>query len=356
MPFAEPMFPGQVHDSAARAAADMAARLDRDGRAETHAALRDMAVEMGWTLALLPEERGGLGLGYEGLTAMAEALGAEGSPVPLAASACAVTEIAALCPTGIRDRLDAALAEGRAITALFGSAVDDQIADGKLTVTADGGALSLSGRCTGIEGGVTPDPLLLLVPDGAGIALLEVTARDAKFEPCARMDTRPGQAVSFDRPARLEPLARLDPGAVSRIEDRAALIVAAEAIGAAFRALDLTIAYLNEREQFGTALSTFQVLRHKVVDIYVAAMVTRGAVMDAVLALDAGQDNARDVALAVLEMRNAAWQIGKEVVQVHGGIGMTDALPAAKLARRLLMTEYEYGSRARTLARLSEPA
>ncbi|MDF1857160.1 acyl-CoA dehydrogenase [Pseudooceanicola sp.] len=354
MPATVPMFPGDIYDSAARSAADMALKLSRDDSPAGCAALLKAADDMGWNLALLPEDRGGLGLGYEGLTAIAEACGAEGGPLALAGSACAVPELAALCPEPIRDRLDAALNSGKVMTAALGAMVEDQLRDNGLSLSASGDSVTLTGTLAGIDGAVPPDHLLVALSFGDKVALIEVTKESgASYQVRRRMDTRHALAVTFATPTAFTPLAVLDSAAITEVEARCALVAASEAIGAAGRALDMTIAYLIEREQFGVSLSSFQVLRHKTVDIFVACTVARGTVTEAVLALDSGSASLRDLALATLETRAAASHIGKEVVQLHGGVGMTDVLPAAKLARRLLMLDYEYGSTARTLAQLA---
>ena len=350
----DPMFPGQVFDAADRTAADIAARLDR-ARADADAltAARATAVDMGWPIALLPENRGGLGMGYEGLATIAEALGRHGGPVALTGTACAVVELAGLLPEAERDRIDAMLAEGRTVAAAFGTMVEERIADGDLRVAAKGDEAEVSGEIVGVDCETLPDAVLVAVPDGDAVLILQVAPGDgAEITPRRRMDTRPAMALRLDGMARLV-LARVPAEAVAEVERRAALIMSAEAIGAAFRAMELTVGYMVDREQFGTAISTFQVLRHKIVDVFVAAMVARGAVMEAVLALDADRATAKDLELATLEMRSAAQMIAKEVIQIHGGIGMTDQLPAALLARRLLMADYEYGSKARTLAFLA---
>ena len=104
------------------------------------------------------------------------------------------------------------------------------------------------------------------------------------------------------------------------------------------------IAYLSTRTQFGVALSSFQVLRHKVVDLYVqyesaSALLVR-LVQDTVAS---GRLARRDAALCKLYLNDLARHAAESSIQLHGGMGMTAELPAARLARRLLCASFERG-------------
>jgi alkylation response protein AidB-like acyl-CoA dehydrogenase len=105
-----------------------------------------------------------------------------------------------------------------------------------------------------------------------------------------------------------------DPG----IADTAAILLAAEQIGAATRCLDLTVEYCKERVQFGRAIGSFQALKHRMADMYVAVQSARAVVADAISA-----PTATSAALARLAASEAFTGIAGEAIQMHGGIAIT---------------------------------
>jgi alkylation response protein AidB-like acyl-CoA dehydrogenase len=123
--------------------------------------------------------------------------------------------------------------------------------------------------------------------------------------------------------------------------------LAAELLGVAAAAFDMTLAYLRERQQFGVAIGTFQVLRHRAARMHIALELARSAVMAAARHADALPRGSGDVALAQAvslakaRANDAALLIGDESLQMHGGIGMTDEHDIGlyyKRARVLAMT------------------
>lgn len=119
-------------------------------------------------------------------------------------------------------------------------------------------------------------------------------------------------------------LARLSPGSTATIgadpglADTAAILLAAEQIGAAARCLDLTVDYTKQRVQFGRPIGSFQALKHRMADLYVAVQSARAVVGDAVA--DPGPVTA---ALARLAASEAFCTVAGEAIQLHGGIAIT---------------------------------
>jgi alkylation response protein AidB-like acyl-CoA dehydrogenase len=105
--------------------------------------------------------------------------------------------------------------------------------------------------------------------------------------------------------------------------DRGAVAVAADALGAAHRALDMAVDYARQREQFGRPIGAFQAIKHKLADMYLLVQGAALAVEGAADALDKGQDARRLVAVASSYARDAAVQVTGDAIQVHGGIGYT---------------------------------
>ncbi|MBI3212884.1 MAG: acyl-CoA/acyl-ACP dehydrogenase [Mycobacterium sp.] len=105
-----------------------------------------------------------------------------------------------------------------------------------------------------------------------------------------------------------------DPG----IADAAALLLAAEAVGAATRCLELTVAYTKERVQFGRPIGSFQALKHRMADLYVKVQ-TAGAVVDEAVSAP----SPTSAALALFTAAEAFRDTAAEAVQMHGGIAIT---------------------------------
>jgi alkylation response protein AidB-like acyl-CoA dehydrogenase len=129
----------------------------------------------------------------------------------------------------------------------------------------------------------------------------------------------PANTMDLTRPlARLEADGTTDIGADPGLADSAALLIAAEQIGAAAKCLDLTVAYTKERVQFGRPIGSFQALKHRMADLYVAVQSARAVVNDAIV-----EPSATAAALARVSASEAFSKVVAEAVQMHGGIAIT---------------------------------
>lgn len=134
-------------------------------------------------------------------------------------------------------------------------------------------------------------------------------------EPIATMDpTR--------RLARVTPQSTVVVGADPGVIDIAAILLAAEQIGAAARCLELTVDYTKQRVQFGRPIGSFQALKHRMADLYVAVHAARAVVYDAVHQAETGP-SATAAALARLAATEAFNAVAAEGIQLHGGIAIT---------------------------------
>jgi alkylation response protein AidB-like acyl-CoA dehydrogenase len=125
--------------------------------------------------------------------------------------------------------------------------------------------------------------------------------------------------MDLTRPlARVAPAGTADIGPDPGLADTAALLVAAEQIGAAAKCLDLTVAYTKERVQFGRPIGSFQALKHRMADLYVAVQSARAVVNDAI-----AEPSPTSAALARVSASEAFSKVVAEAVQMHGGIAIT---------------------------------
>ncbi|MGN5237939.1 acyl-CoA dehydrogenase family protein [Rhodococcus sp. SJ-3] len=143
--------------------------------------------------------------------------------------------------------------------------------------------------------------------------------------------------------------------AISRTVDEAITAVASESVGLMRKVLADTVDYCKQRQQFGQPIGSFQVLQHRMVDMYMELEQAVSAVYLAVLHLDSDDvGRARAVSAAKATTSRAARFIGQNAVQLHGGMGMTEELAVGHYFKRLTAIEYEFGSAEQHIARYAE--
>jgi len=243
-------------------------------------------------------------------------------------------------------------------------ATDDQLAG--VLPAASSGSLTLSTVLTGEGTGNRHDVVthvggkltgtLSLVPDGASCGLLLVPCDGAVF--AVRIDSD-GVIVTdeptLDRTRRAATIVldgaageRLDSGNVERAlqgaRRRALVSLAADATGSAGRALEMSVDYAKEREQFGTVIGTFQAVKHRVADMLVDLENARSATMFGAWAV-AGDAPDADVAAAVAKAAatERAVHVVGSAIQVHGGIAITWEHDLHLLLRRVKSCEIAFG-------------
>lgn len=239
---------------------------------------RLLCEQVGAAALVVPEEFGGAGGTLGDAAVVLEELGKNLVPSPLLGTTLA--ELALLAA----DQPDAdalgSLAEGAAIGAVVfdrGYVINGDIAD--IVIAADDGKLQLW-------------------PEFSAEA---VTSMD----PTRRL-------------ARLTPESTTSLGTDPGLADSAAILLAAEQVGAATRCLELTVDYTKERQQFGRAIGSFQALKHRMADLYVAVQAARAVMNDA-----ADAPSATSAALARVAASEAFSAVAAEGIQLHGGIAIT---------------------------------
>jgi len=191
------------------------------------------------------------------------------------------------------------------------------LAELALLAAADPDADTLEGLAQGRSiGALVLDADYVVNGDVADVV---VAATDGRLSRCTRFSA---QSVATMDPTRR--LARVraeqaeDIGADPGIADTAAILLAAEQIGAAERCLELTVEYTKNRVQFGRPIGSFQALKHRMADLYVAVSAARAVVSDA--CDDPTPTNAATARLAASE---ALCAVAAEGIQLHGGIAIT---------------------------------
>jgi alkylation response protein AidB-like acyl-CoA dehydrogenase len=312
-----------------------------------------VAADLGCAGLLIPEDADGAGASFREAAVVAEELGRAVAPVPYLSSAVVATT--ALLSAG-DDALLGELARGDVTAALAvgfetppGSAFPTTArVSGPQGRDAPAGLSRLRGRVTGVADARAAD--LLIVPaDGVPSGLYVVGAHTAgvRRTPVVSLDmTRPLCDLEFeDAPAR--PVASGD--AAARAFQAAltagAGMLASEQLGIAEKCLEMTVAYVKERRQFGRPVGSFQALKHRLADLWVGVTQARAAARYAAACLaTADADTPVAVAMAKSYCGDVAVRAAEEAVQMHGGIGFTWEHPAHLFLKRAKSTAIGFGT------------
>jgi alkylation response protein AidB-like acyl-CoA dehydrogenase len=139
---------------------------------------------------------------------------------------------------------------------------------------------------------------------------------------------------------------------IERSIDTAIAAQSAEAVGLLSKLHDDTLDYARQRRQFGQPIGRFQVLQHRLVDMYIEVELVRSAAYLATLRLTApAAERSRAASAAKLTINKACRMIGQNAVQIHGGMGMTDELAVSHAFKRATTIELEFGTTDFHLAR-----
>jgi alkylation response protein AidB-like acyl-CoA dehydrogenase len=292
-------------------------------------ALWQQVAELGACGVHIPEEYGGLGLGATELVLAAEAFGRRLACVPWLESVVLSGTTILNAGGASAERWLPSIASGEQIVA-FDIGL---LRDGPFKVRRVAQGWQLDGVLPAVPAAMAAQWLLLPALDD-GQPLLLAVALDApgvSRRPRSNNDaTRPVAEVTLQgvKVPEADCLAR---GAAAELAlDRsrmlAAVVLASEQVGVAQQCLDLTVAYLGQRVQFGKVLATFQALKHRCAYMMVAVELARSAVLGAARQLDGGLDDRgmlRAATMARTLADDAAQYCSQEAIQLHGGVGFT---------------------------------
>ncbi|KAB2949332.1 MAG: acyl-CoA dehydrogenase [Rhizobiaceae bacterium] len=311
--------------------------------------------ELGWCAVGIDEAAGGLGLGAMELALFAEECGRRLAPVPFWSTAClAAPVVAALAAEPARSELLARIAAGEAAAVALDLSATTAAGAVRATAGKDGDAWRLSGTIRGVPD--LPVARIVLVPAraaGGTIALFAVERdgegpRQAGFDltrPIADLDLAAVAPSSFGLLAE-----RVSAEAFDRALLTARLGLAAEEVGTAQGALDLTLAYIAGRVQFGRTIASFQAVKHRCAALLVGVTEARSLLHGAAASLDAGEPHAalEIEALGALAA-DIAFRAAEEAIQLHGGVGNTWEYDPHLFLRRAQATSFLFGTAAQKL-------
>ena len=230
------------------------------------------------------------------------------------------------------------------------AAGDGYVINGRKSVVIHGGqagSLVVSARSSGAQRGTAGVSLFVVPQDSAGVTVLDyrtldgLRAADIAFDnvqvPASALVGQPGAGWDI-----------LDAAA-----DYGAGLLCAEALGAMEAIFAATLEYLKTRNQFGAPIGKFQALQHRMADMYIHLEQARSMALLAAVKLGSGDvhERRRVVSAAKFRVGQAARFVGQQAVQLHGGMGVTDELPASHHFKRLAMIELTLGDADHHLAR-----
>ena len=314
--------------------------------------------EQGWFMAGLPEAVGGLGGTVFDTAIIAEELGRALVRAPF-------VEVAVVAAGLLHALAPERLGEVMAGAALPVLAHDEAEAQGDpewvwTMAVRQGEAWLLTGRKTAIVGaGHATSFLVSARIEGEGIALFEIASAAAPLCAYPTIDDRAGGELRLAS-TQATLLARPDialPALLAAL-DHALVLESAEALGAMERAMELTRDYLLTRKQYGQLIGDYQVLRHRLADMFIETEQARSIILCGLEALVEAPAQRRGALAAAVKARvaQAGLYVCGNAIQLHGGIGMTDEYPVGHFYKRIVAYNQRHGGAARQVERYAELA
>ncbi|MEM8564272.1 MAG: acyl-CoA dehydrogenase family protein [Pseudomonadota bacterium] len=302
--------------------------LDDDALYHSESVWREM-LDLGWVGVAVPEEYGGVGLGYLELCVVAQEIGRSLAPVPFSST------VYLFCETVLRCG-DSALRESILPDVVTGAQVGTlAFAEGlgfprpsQIKLRYEEG--KLSGEKWPVPDAMIADSAVVLAADGNGepcLCLVRLDQDGVRRRPLDSVDPTRGQGLLVFEAVEATHLGPTGDAAWKLFRDvlnAAAVLFAFEQVGGAEACLQKSIEFANERTAFGRSIGSFQAIKHKLADVYVSNQL---ALSNAYYGAWALASDAQELALAASVARVSAIEAyeraASENVQVHGGMGFT---------------------------------
>jgi alkylation response protein AidB-like acyl-CoA dehydrogenase len=326
--------------------------------------------EMGLLGLPFAEEHGGMGAGPIEVAIVAEEIGRVLAPEPFVETVVLAGGLVSAVGTDAqKGEVLAGIAEGATVAAAALAEPGTRWSAAASAVTAapspdggDGGGWRLTGVKEPVPHGARADVLVvsavldgrtalfLVRGDAEGLTRTGYRTHDGGRAAHLRFDGTPAELLGErpDSPARPDRTAE-----VERVLALARIAYGHEAVGAMDTALRTTAEYLKTRKQFGVTLNKFQALTFRAADMYVSLELARSTALWAAMVADAGGDVVTAADRVRLQTSRAGRHIGKEAIQLHGGIGVTAEYKVGHYTSRLTAIDHLLGDGDWALARLA---
>jgi len=328
------------------------------GYSESH--WKQMA-ELGWLALSIPEDHGGIGLGPIETMILMEEFGKGLVAEPYMATV--VLGAGAIVNGGSEEQKNSILpqvAEGSLKMALGFAERQSRYNLADVATTAQpvrDGTFRLNGMKGVVFGASSADKIVVSArtsgstrdEDGVSLFIVDKDQAGVSVRGYPTADgLRAGEVtlenVEVGQDAMIGPMGGGLPILEKTIDEGIAAI-AAEATGAMDHLNDMTLEYIKTREQFGQPIGKFQVLQHRMVDMFIAHEEAKSMAMMAAMRVSEADAKERKKAMsaAKVQIGKSGRYVGQQSIQLHGGIGMTDEYAAGHYFKRLTMVDRTFG-------------
>lgn len=310
------------------------------GLVASHETVWPLAVELGWLLASVPEDLGGLDLGISATHELCQELGRGLTEIPFIS---AVLALEALSHSQLHDR-------ARWVERFTsGELVSAPLVEAALSIDrSDASRVLVTGAVTAVQSAEEASHFLVWDRTSECVVLVPALQPGLEFVKQSAWDeTRRLYDVTFDGVWVDSSLVLATGGAavalIAKLRTIRNLALAADSIGAASALLELTVEHLQTRQQFGRPLALFQALKHRCADLKALIAGAEAVLRECVRNFDSHPGD-NDVELksktAKYLASTAFLQVAEEGLQLHGGIGMADEHPCHLFLKRSLLNEH----------------
>ena len=333
----------------------------RDSKIETAfvPATWDAMVEMGWTGIIVPEQYGGSDLGFLTFGLVLEEVGRQLTASPLFASA--LVGASALLMGGNdaqKQEVLPGIVDGtKILTLALEEGPRHAPQNTALAAEKSGSGFKLTGSKTFVHEGMSATSFVVVArtsgaagdTNGITLFLVNADANGLTRNQVKTVDSR-GYAnldlddVEVDSDAVL---GSVDGGypILESILDRARAGISAEMLGTSSQAFDMTLEYLKTREQFGQVIGSFQALGHRAAGLFGQMELARSCSEAALQAIDDSDNVEQMASLSKCRVGEFLYEMSNQLIQIHGGIGMTDEFDAGLYLKRARTLETAFGNR-----------
>jgi alkylation response protein AidB-like acyl-CoA dehydrogenase len=304
--------------------------------------------DLGWLGAAIPEEYGGLGLGRLELCVLAEELGRAVAPIPFSSTVYFFAEAVTIAGSDAQKKaLLPKIAAGDLIGCFTISEGPGAPTPASIQTKFENGALT--GVKIPVTDGDCAEQCVVLAKEGAGLSLVlvDLTQGGVTRTTLKTMDPTRGHAKIEFKGAKAERLGAAGQGweLAEAVLDRAAALLAFEQVGGSQACLEMATEYAKSRYAFSRPIGSFQAIKHKLADMYVALEVARSNAYYGAWALST---EAAELPFAAAAARAAAsdcfYLCAKENIQTHGGMGFTWEVDCHLFYRRAKVLALQAGS------------
>jgi alkylation response protein AidB-like acyl-CoA dehydrogenase len=323
------------------------ARNVLEGEASYDEDLWSQIIEMGFTATSIPEEYGGLGLGYLELCVIAEELGRSLAPTPFSSSVYLASEaVLNFGDDSTKQVYLPALAAGEKIGAFAHTESNTSPTESNIECSFSDGTLSGT-KIAVVDGDIAGFYIVTAKNDSSvGLYLVDASSDGVDITAQPTLDpSRSHAAVTFNQAKATE--LKSDWSDVLNLLDRAAVLFSFEQLGGAEACMDMAKDYAMGRYAFGRSIASFQAIKHKLADMFIAVELARSNCYYGAWALST---DAPELPTAAATCRVSASQAyhecSKENIQTHGGMGFTWEFDCHLYYRRCRQLAANIGSQA----------